>query len=406
MLVDMLFKKLLASCNKPDSLLVQLKFNITARRYDFYHSLPIIERLALHQKLQHLSEKTKAFTFKYAPKGFGEESTLSTIEILDSRILCNEFDIPIISDVLINALTQLNTINESTPNWLKDIIVDIKQGWKKGKKPYQCDVKNPNQVIDSCAFLTWLETMSVDKLGSYDLRTVSSKLFKDSKRLENIAPTIKALAKAQVPEEVALLKPISVIEYLGVSRFPPFFRVKGSVNFHFKTGCISSNLCWPNIGIPPDGIENITLTEQPSYVLFIENQTTFERYTREVSDNGLVFYTNGFPSRTWQTLIQNIEKLMEPRVHFYHWGDIDVGGYNILAFLQSLFERELKPFRMNPLDYQGSESAERIKTSDLIHCIRKVKQGPIHELRLALENSQLETVSWLEQEFLDVVAIL
>jgi hypothetical protein len=404
-LINPLLNKLLIACNKPDKLIASLKFNITKKRFEFYHLLPISQRRALHDELELLCHNTKALTLSYAPKAFGEENTLQSIEVIDARKLCNTLSVPISSDISAKAITQLDNIVFTMPEWLTEIITEIKAAWVEGKKIYQCDAKRPNQVIDACHFLSWLETVEIKSLGAQDIRTVSVKLFKDSKRLERLAVIIKSLVKNRLPDEVNNLKAIEVLAYIGISRFPPLFRVKGDINFYFSTGMIASKECWPNIGIPPDGITSVEVLNMPSYVIFIENQTTFERYTREINDNGLVFYTNGFPSRTWQIIYQRIEKLLIVNIPFYHWGDIDVGGYNILAFMQSLFSRDLTPHLMNPFDFKDIKSDKKIKKNDLLKCLLNVKQGPIVLLSEILYQSNIEYINWVEQEALDIIPI-
>lgn len=403
-MTNALLEKLLKACNKSNALVERQKFNITKKRYDFYHCLTINERIKCHEELEHISSQTGTIRLKYAAKAFGDEDLLESIELTDVRHLCHFLNIHIFSDNTKLAIEAIENVKGSCPSWLTDTLTEIQDGWREGKKPYSCSPGDQFKIQDVCIFIVWAESASPSQLVTVDIRTVSVQLFNDSKRLEKLASKVKSLMKNQLPKEVQELDSVEVLAYLGVSRFPPLFRFKGVVSIQFRTGEMTTTHCWPNIGISPDGIVNVAISKPPSYVLFIENQTTFERYCREVNDSGLIFYTNGFPSRTWQSLYTKIEGLLPPNTPLFHWGDIDIGGYNILAFMSSLFERSVTPYMMNPIEFIGT-SEKYINKEKLIKCLDRVNSGPIGELRNVLSSSDIADIPWVEQESLKIKAV-
>lgn len=400
-MTNALLEKLLKACNKPNELVERQKFNITKKRYDFYHCLTINERIKCHEKLERISSQTGTIRLKYAAKAFGDEDLLESIELTDVRHLCRFLNVQIFSDNTKLAIEAIENVKGSCPSWLTDTLTEIQDGWREGKKPYNCSPGDQFKIQDVCIFIVWAESVSPSQLVTVDIRTVSVQLFNDSKKLENLASKIKSFMKNKLPEEVMALSAIEVLAYIGVSRFPPLFRFKGNLVIRFKSGEIETVHCWPNIGISPDGITDILISHPPKYVLFIENQTTFERYCREVADNGLVFYTNGFPSRAWQSLYSKVESKLPSETPLYHWGDIDVGGYQILAHMASLFERSLAPFMMDPTEHVGV-SEKTIEVDKLIKCLEKVDEQPIHNLKNTLESLENADVYWLEQESLEI----
>lgn len=403
-MINTLLVKLIKACNKPNTLIERQKFKITRKRYDFYHAFTIVERLKCHEQLEFISAQTGSLRIEYAAKAFGDENLIDSIELTDVRQLCQFLNIDVCSDGTNLAITEIENIKSSCPKWLYDTLTEIQEGWREGKKPHHCSPHDIAKIQDICKFINWIEPISPSQLVSVDIRTASVQLFNDSKRLENLASKIKSIMKNKLPEEVLALSAIEVLAYIGISRFPPLFRFKGNIAVQFKSGHIDTTHCWPNIGISPDGIVDITLNEHPTYVLFIENQTTFERYCREVIDNGLVLYTNGFPSRAWQLLYSKLEALLPPKTPIFHWGDIDVGGYQILAFMDSLFSRSVTPYMMNPIEMVSS-SKKAVSRDQLIKSLDKISRGPIRELRDTLYSIDEDDVYWIEQESIEIKAV-
>ena len=339
-LLNKLLEKIATHCNKSNELIEKHSFKITQGRYDFYHLLSISKRLALHTQLEALSSKTGSFVVRYAPRSFGEEIKLEFIDVVSCRKLLVALGVPVQSEVCSSAITALRNIQASMPKWLLDVHIEIEAGWLLGKKPYHCNEQNVAQVIDASVFLAWVDKADFSSVSSQDIRTISVFLYSDSKRLENIAGAIKNITKHRLPDELQTAKPERVLSYLGISRFPPLFRAKGALEVETKKGVIDTANTWPYFAISPDGIQSLDVTTQPSYILFIENQTTFERYTREVEDDGLILYTNGFPSKAWQKLFKDIAFKIEKDTKLFHWGDIDVGGYNICLLYTSPSPRD------------------------------------------------------------------
>lgn len=86
------------------------------------------------------------------------------------------------------------------------------------------------------------------------------------------------------------------------------------------------------------------LSKPVDYVLIIENPTSFWRYCAEVSDNGLIILSDGFPARDVLAgivrLVQLARRSAETPVH--HWGDIDSSGLQIAAHIEAAIAAPLR----------------------------------------------------------------
>jgi len=86
---------------------------------------------------------------------------------------------------------------------------------------------------------------------------------------------------------------------------------------------------------------------QPPALVTVENFASFNRYVREIDDGALVVYTGGFAATGVVELLKLLLAVLEPRVPFFHWGDIDPGGLRIFRFLEENLPRAPVPHLMN-----------------------------------------------------------
>ena len=71
---------------------------------------------------------------------------------------------------------------------------------------------------------------------------------------------------------------------------------------------------------------------------------TFNRYVREVRDDGLVLYADGFPTRLCHDAAHRLASEAEQT---FYWGDMDPRGVQIFALLEQAIAG-LRPHPMNP----------------------------------------------------------
>jgi len=168
-----------------------------------------------------------------------------------------------------------------------------------------------------------------------DFRTFSRAVAGDSKALDRLAPTVaellRRLAAAAITPEMETTE--EVIGAFGVTRLPQPLLI--SAPLVIDGAPLPSGM--PYVGVPPESAHRIAFARAPTYVLIIENYTSFVRYAREVNADlaGAVIFSCGFPARP--TLDAIVRLSGETTAPIYHWGDIDVGGLRI--FLH--FERTL-----------------------------------------------------------------
>ncbi len=387
-------------CNRPQGLSPSLSMPISNSRFPTYHSASVEQRLQLHNNLEVIESAVPGFKLIFSSSGFDDIPLLKRIEVEDCKALLIYCGEAVINDEILHSIEQLNNLEINLPEWSGNTVSDISNSWLEGKTAFGCSASNFKKLADALKFVSWY--FSQESALQQDMRTISVSLYSDSKRLESILTTVARILAPITPEAIQTEKPKAIMEYWGISKYPPSFRFKANVMIQTRRGDLDSNTAWPYLEVPPDGIITVSSRHFPDYILFIENKTTFERYSREIEDNGWIFYTNGFPSRRWQTLFKNIVELTPKETPVYHWGDLDEGGYRILSFMTNLLQRNIIPHMMlhvtknKPSKYIDLQSLAKIIEHETTPAIKA-----LHKEILQLMESTKE-IPWVEQEALPI----
>ena len=269
--------------------------------------------------------------------------------------------------------------------------------WRLGKSAYEIA---PDDLGIATNLFRALEAVADGLHVEVDMRTFSAKNFGDSKAFERISAKFASVWKRQ-PEYVDL-DTDELLQALGIQKYPWPLMVKGDIIFRFPDAELNTKGMKPYLGVPITEINTITFEMLPSYVLFIENFATFNRYVHEVKDNSLVVYTNGFPSPNLCKLISLIDATLPGTVLFYHWGDIDGGGLKIFKKIEEVLamhvlEPHLMTFeilRAYGKDAEGQHS----------NYLKKIASSDSRVSGLACSILEMPISMTLEQEILDPIA--
>lgn len=119
-------------------------------------------------------------------------------------------------------------------------------------------------------------------------------------------------------------------------------------------------------------------------VVTIENKANYEKM--EYQEGTLYLYTHGFFSPKERKFLKQLEQLFSKEVEFYHWSDMDYGGFRIFNFIKKkvFINRTIIPYKMNADCYY--EALAMGKGLDLTDSCRK-----------SLENMQISELEQLKQ---------
>lgn len=386
--------------NKPTGLTEEVSLPVSSSAFRKYHSEGVSYRERLHLQLNDILRHKNWLKIEFKPAGFDDHKFLKRVWVKSTRSMLDFMDEAIISEVIITSVNHVLAEEIVLPHHLLDLESLLGDSWGLGKQFYGCSHDASNRLIDGLKVVSFLYQNQNDA-RSIDYRTLSVRLFDDSKRIESLISLVARLLKPDTPD-LDDDKPESILDYWGLSRFPPLFRIKGDLKVTTPVGNLDASQAWPFLALPPDGVVRTELHQQPVYILFIENKTTFERYCREVSDRGLVLYTNGFPSRQWQKIFKQIDDQVSAETPVFHWGDVDVGGYKIFAFMSGLLQHPIEAYKMDCFIEDSSDRG--IKVDDLLAIINNsTRAGAWGESIVSgLQHFLGGTIKRIEQENLDV----
>lgn len=185
---------------------------------------------------------------------------------------------------------------------------------------------------------------AVDLLLKVDTETFyrdfSIRAFKDSKVFDRISPKVVSLLfeYGEFPEKD------QVLETLNIVRNPTYVNFKGAGSIVLSGQRINLNSLKSDIAISSallEDIDRINITGKS--VMTIENLTSF--HTTDSKESFLI-YLGGFHNRIRREFIKKIYK-QNPEVAFYHFGDIDAGGFHIFEHLRRQTGIDFKPYKMD-----------------------------------------------------------
>ena len=172
------------------------------------------------------------------------------------------------------------------------------------------------------------------------IRDFSIKVFGDSKTFEAIKGKVKRLLfqYGDFPDED------TVLEYLNIVKNPGHIFMKGSGVINISGQSIDLSKLGGDIAISSSilkDIEKISITGRR--VITIENLTSFNAFSE---DNTFAIYLGGYHNTHRRNFIMQLFH-DNPETEFFHFGDIDAGGFYILLHLRKKTGVPFQPYHMD-----------------------------------------------------------
>ena len=194
------------------------------------------------------------------------------------------------------------------------------------------------------------------------LREFSIIHFQDSKYFEQIESRIAKVFR-HFSEEYGEMDSIDLLAEYGIYRTPNYVYFKGNAVISIGEATVDLSLLKQGIGISGEDFPRIRFYDlsRVKKVITIENLTSFFRYCEEDS---LMIYLGGYHNRIRRTLLNMIYETI-PYANYYHFGDMDAGGFSILMDLRKKTGIPFKSYHMD-LDTlkEYRQYAKRLNESD------------------------------------------
>ncbi|MCL2066717.1 MAG: DUF2220 domain-containing protein [Treponema sp.] len=238
-------------------------------------------------------------------------------------------------------------------------------------------------------------------------RIFSIQCFGDSKRFEHtVKPRlIRILKKYLIQDECT---DDDALRYVGIVRYPEQFEFSGALSIMLPKGLVDFMPLPFGSTLTIDDVKegHIKLGADIRRILSIENRANYVEYIRKFqSKDELVLFHGGQFSPAKGVFLKALVSAMPESCMFYHWGDIDYGGFSMLARLRREIMQEVQAWKMGIEDIkqytkyaiQFSESYRKRLTSlldvselqDCQSCIKfMLKDGVRLEQEAMLMNSE------------------
>ena len=213
------------------------------------------------------------------------------------------------------------------------------------------------RFIDGSSFTTLTE------------RVFSEKCFGDSKFFETQmkAPLLSIMRKYVSRE----MTDAELLQSIGISHYPEPLEMRGNILVNgndmreFESGfCIySGDIEATQIGIP-DTVRRI---------LTIENRANYFAYRHNADE--LVIYHGGQYGPAKKKLFEKIAAAMPEKCVWYHWGDIDLGGFSMLLRLRKEILPSVQPYLMGKNELLAFQSYTQTFSKDYAEKLRRLSEN-------------------------------
>lgn len=192
------------------------------------------------------------------------------------------------------------------------------------------------------------------------LRFTSCQVFKNSKTLEQMRPSIESVISIVTNGQIDCLSKLGILEN------PRQCYISGPAILHFPEGAIDLRLLRAPLMLSKIDLERCTQIETPArQFCTIENHTTFHELAK-IGGDTLLACTDGYAGSALLSLMNRL-----PEISKFHFGDSDPAGFDILADLRARSGLEIESIHMcfrpgeekEPLSVKDSAIANRLLKS-------------------------------------------
>uniref|UniRef100_C6E1B8 Wadjet protein JetD C-terminal domain-containing protein n=1 Tax=Geobacter sp. (strain M21) TaxID=443144 RepID=C6E1B8_GEOSM len=314
-----------------------------ARAAAYFQAVLPEEKGALHAGLEEAAA-SGAIALEWG-KGF-ESHILRRVVLVDGAVLAEYLGVPLASQQADQARSALESCLEERESWIDRWVAELLDHWSRNQG---FNGIAPGEVATATLLVRALSAVAAGRQRNLDLRTFSTRELGNSKAMESILAKFASIwKKHHAADYPAELTNEELFEAIGLVKFPQPLLLRGPLTLRLAGRDVDCEGIEPFVGLPPQAMLDVLADQRPEYCLTIENLASFNRYTTEVRDRGVIVFTSGFPSPGVADFLRLLDRALPAAIPFFHWGDIDEGGLKIFLYLQGLVKRGVQPHRMTP----------------------------------------------------------
>lgn len=329
----------------------------------------------------------KLFKKNYLLQGrktdFGNQEVLLNMDDEIITDIYNYLDRKPKPDNKMKILERINLIKQDSVffdfiTYIKDQIDD-----NKSLNPY---IEN-NSYEDFIKVISILEKMEIQN-DEISFRKFSVSVFQDSKKLELYKRKIFNIVKDFYDNSIET--DYQAFSLFHIYRNPLQMYIKGNAVFKINNQIIDLNNFNDGFVFASKDINDLEILEiNVKKVITIENLTSFYDFNDK---DTLVLYLGGFHNSLSRNFLVQVYNILKKEAKFYHFGDIDAGGFHIYL---DLVNKTKIPFETYKMDISTLEKyiiyTSPLTQNDIkrLTLLKNVYQNPILDFML-LHNVKLE----------------
>jgi hypothetical protein len=341
-LAKSLLEKLLADSEKAAVGRRSKQAVLTKSHLSKYHACKTLQEKDEFETVINVAKAEGAIQCLIGTRG-SVENFIERIELIDSDVLAKLLNRVPAEVTIRHARNLLTPFADRYP-----IIHEVLNQWALLKTVRTFTAADAQDWVDAITVIEYARNNMVNMVVLTPVKEVSSKLFKNSKRIQELAAPIDVLLSGDIDAYARV--PSEVLEEIGLLREEHPVRLAG--NIVISRDRVTDYIDTPYMGLPAANIKS--LVSIPSMVLTIENPTTFHSEARRrCNEDVLLIYTAGMPNPPWRDMYARLLKSLPSTVPVYHWGDLDEGGFRIASVLASVVKESghtLLAWKMHPED--------------------------------------------------------
>jgi hypothetical protein len=247
-------------------------------------------------------------------------------------------------------------------------------------------------------------------------RTLSVRLFGDSKRLETLRGAIIRILRRHDPEAATFDDDEwALLQAHNLNRTPEYVPIAGPLALRVLT-CVDNDSVGrapaidlrpfqPSVSLSAVMLRNIEVAACDARILVtVENATSFSELLAVRPADLLAVYIGGFASPTIIRLLRTI-RVVRPDLPLLHWGDLDAGGLRILAHLRESLGDVAMLAMSSAIVHAYSSFAQPLTTTDRA-ALRRLREHAKLGDCVPLIDTLLSIDKKLEQEAVELAAVL
>jgi hypothetical protein len=247
-------------------------------------------------------------------------------------------------------------LRETKSEWIRRFLEDALAGIDRARVAagFLADAEERRRLFTAFRFIDALNAAPQAELLE---RVFSIRCFGDSKIFEtSVKKRLLDILRRHADFEDDATEE-DMLRFIGIAKYPEYFEFRGPLVFTIRDNPRNSCNSWTDFSPLAGGaalsaadLDRGALTLPPDLerVISIENKANYFDYlARHNDERELVLYHGGQYSSARGRFFRAVSVAMPPACEWQHWGDIDYGGFSMLARLRREIRPGIIPYKMD-----------------------------------------------------------